>query len=203
MRQQFESVKQAFFRRKGQADLLRRSLSENEKALADTKATIILEVEVLKLLQGVSASTWNNTKTLVESIVTRALQAIFFDKSYKFVLNQEIKRNVPSVSFAVSDEGMELDIVDEIGGGIADVVALVLRLAFVVLYRPQVRPFLVLDEPLRHLSVSYQPHAAKFLKQVCQELGVSLLVVTHQKELASEADQVFHLEKVGKTCQVR
>ena len=202
MRKQFETIKQEFFRRKGQSDLLRKSLTDSEAFLARTKETIVLEIEVLKLLQGVSSSTWSNTKGLVESIVTRALQAIFFDKSYKFVLNQEIKRNVPSVSFAVEDEGMELDIVDEIGGGIADVVALVLRLAFVVLYRPKVRPFLVLDEPLRHLSVSYQPHAAKFLRQVCQELGVSLLVVTHQKELASEADQVFHLEKVGKTCQV-
>lgn len=202
MRQQFDLIKQNFHSRKGQADLLKQTLSSAETQIGYLKSQLVIEADVLKLLQAVSASTWTNTKTVIESIITRGLRSIFFDKTYSFVVNQEVKRSVPSVSFAILDDGMELDVVDEVGGGIADVVSLLLRLAFMILYRPKVRQLLVLDESAKHLSSIYQPYLGKFLKQVCAELGITILMVTHQAQLAEEADQIFRISKTGKTCKV-
>lgn len=202
MKNRYNTLFTTFQRQKGQQELLKSSIQVSEVAITSLDAQISIETEVLRLLQLSSEATWGTTKNLVENIVSRALHAIFYDKTYKFILKQEIKRNAQSVSFAVLDNEMELDLVDELGGGISDVVALVLRIAFLVLHRPKIRPFLVLDEPLKHLWVGYQPYAGQFLQQVCAELGLTVLVVTHQKELSSSADQVFQIVKSGSTCKI-
>lgn len=202
MKRRIDNITTRFQQQKGQQIMLQQQVREAEAAVAEIQSSIATEKETLRLLQLSSAATWDTAKGVVEALVTRALQAIFYDKDYKFVVKQEVKRASSSVTFAVADEGAELDLVDELGGGIADVVALVLRIAFLTLHRPRIRPFLVLDEPLKHLWSGYQPHAAKFLKQVCAELGITLLVVTHQKELAEFADQVFQMRKNGVECSL-
>ncbi len=202
MKQHFDRLMQTLQRQKGQVELLQSSVSRAEAVLQNLEGVLSLERETLRLMQLSSAATWDTTKQLVESLVTRALQAVFYDRDYKFIVKQEVKRGASAVSFAVLDEGMELDLIDELGGGIADVVALVLRIAFLVLHKPKIRPALFLDEPLKHLWSGYQPNAAKFLKQVCQELELQLLVVTHQDELAAGADQIFRIRKANSSCQV-
>lgn len=202
MKQRLSAIQQTILKQRGQLELYQSQAQRLKTELANTDVTLQLEQETLRLLQLASAATWDATKKLVEELVTRALQSVFYDKSYKFVLKQETKRGTASVSFVVEDQGMELDLVDELGGGIVDVVALVLRIAFVLLYRPKTRPVLFLDEPLKHLWSGYQPYAAKFLKQVCGETGLQLLIVTHQNELASYADQVFQISKDGSSCRV-
>jgi len=187
---------------RGQQALVASTIQTHQKELVSLSDALEREKEVLKLLQAVGASTWESTKSVVEAIVTRALKAIFFDRDYRFILTQTVKRGTSSVAFTVADGKMELDLVDEMGGGIVDVVALVLRIAFVTLYRPAVRSLLILDESLKHLSDEYQPYAAKFLRQVCEDLKLDILLVTHKKELTEHAHQVFHISKVDNICVV-
>lgn len=201
-RQRFEALSRDFQRKKGQVELLKSNHRQMVSKLGDISVRLTLETETTKLLQLSSATTWDTTKQLVESLVTRALRAIFYDRDYRFLVRQEVKRNANSVTFLVVENGLELDLVDELGGGISDVVSLVLRIAFLSLYRPQIRPFLVLDEPLKHLWSGYQPNAGKFLKQACSELGITVLLATHSSELAKEAEQVFKASNDGLVCRV-
>lgn len=202
LQNRFNIANTHYQRQKGQFDLLTRTHNQLEIDLQATTVRRQAEEDVLKLLQLVSASTWDATKQLVENLVTRALKDVFYDKDYKFVVKQEIKRGTSAVSFFVIEEGSERDLIDDLGGGISDVVSIVLRIALLTLYRPKTRQFLVLDEPLKHLWSGYQQHAAQFLKSVCHELGITMLVVTHQKELTLGADQIFQVRKVGDVCQV-
>lgn len=196
------TLKEDLHSRKGQASLLTAEIEKLDKTVEQTNIWLALESETARLLQLSSTATWNTTKQLVESLVTRAFQVIFHDRDYKFIVKHDIKRGTSAVSFVVGENGMELDLVDELGGGISDVVALVLRIAFVSLYRPKVQPFLVLDEPLKHLAANYQPAAGRFLKQVCQELGMTMLLTTHSKELSHEADQLFRAKNIDNVCIV-
>ena len=189
-------------RRKGQRDLIIASLARSESSLVVLDSKLSMERECARLFQLTTEASWAMARQLVEELVTRALQSVFFDRSYKFVVNQDIKRGASAVTFAVVENGQEMDLVDDLGGGIADVVALVLRVAFVNLYRPAVRQLLILDEPTRMLASVYQPYMARFLKQVCKELGLTVFLVSHSEELVREADQVFKAAYIDGVCVV-
>jgi ABC-type glutathione transport system ATPase component len=187
-------------RRRGQADMLAQTqlvMATKQAALA---AKLAIESETARLLQLTSMETWTQAKTLIEELVTRALRAIFTDRDYKFIIRQEVKRGVSAVDFAVMDNGMELNLTDEVGGGIVDVVSLVLRISFLVLYRPKMRQFLVLDEPTAHVGATYQGNVGKFLKQLTNEMGIQILLTTHSQELSAGADQVFHATNADGVC---
>lgn len=202
IRERYQRVASDLERRKGQRDLIAQAISASEHSLSIIDSQLNLEREVARLFQLTTEASWAMAKQLVEELVTRALQSVFFDRSYKFVVNQDIKRGASAVTFAVVENGQEMDLVDDLGGGIADVVALVLRVAFVNLYRPAVRQLLILDEPTRMLASVYQPYMARFLKQVCKELGLTVFLVSHSEELVREADQVFKAANIDGVCVV-
>ena len=189
-------------RRKGQRDLIATSIAQSESSLAVLDTQLNLEREVAWLFQLTTEASWAMAKQLVEELVTRALQSVFFDRSYKFAMSYEVKRGAAAVTFSVIENGQEMDLVDDLGGGIADIVALILRIAFVNLYRPAVRQLLILDEPTRMVAACYQAPTARFLKQVCKELGMTVFLVTHSSELVREADQIFSATNVDGICSV-
>lgn len=202
MRQRFEAVKRQVFSRRGQATILKQSLNTAQASVQSLTERLDVEQSVLQLLQAVNATTWNRTKSVVESIVTRGIQSIFVDRSYRFIVENEVKRNVPTTQFLIQDGDLKLDLLDT-GGGISDVVSILLRLAFVFLVRPKVRQFVVFDEPTKHVAIKYQARLGEFLKEICNELDMALVVVTHCEELASHADQVFEVKKSGLKCDVK
>ena len=52
------------------------------------------------------------------------------------------------------------------------------------------------------LASVYQPYMARFLKQVCKELGLTVFLVSHSEELVREADQVFKAANIDGVCVV-
>lgn len=202
LKRRYDNLSADIFRKQGQLAALQSAITANKMKLTELDKQVAIEEEVQKLLTLSASATWTTTKNLVEGLVTRAMHAIFSDRDYKFVLKQDVKRGANAVTFAIADNGMELDLADELGGGISDVVALILRIAFLSLYRPKLAPLLVLDEPLKHLASNYQPAAGRFLKQVCSELGVTMLITTHSKELSREADQLFRAKNFDGVCVI-
>ena len=202
LRTRCERVASDLDRRKGQRDLIAQSIAASESSLAILDSQLSMEREVARLFQLTTEASWAMAKQLVEELVTRALQSVFFDRSYKFAMSYEVKRGAAAVTFAVIENGQEMDLVDDLGGGIADVVALILRIAFVNLYRPRIRQLLILDEPTRMVAAVYQEKVAAFLKQVCKELGMTIFLVTHSAELSNAADQLFRATNIDGVCVV-
>ena len=202
LRTRYERVASDLDRRKGQRDLIAASIANSESSLAVLDTQLNVERECARLFQLTTEASWAMAKQLVEELVTRALQSVFFDRSYKFAMSYEVKRGAAAVTFSVIENGQEMDLVDDLGGGIADVVAVILRIAFVNLYRPKVRQLLILDEPTKMTAACYQPYLARFLKQVCKELGLTIFLVTHSSELVREADQIFTATNVDGICSV-
>ena len=202
LRTRYERVSSDLDRRKGQRDLIAASIANSESSLAILDTQLNMERECARLFQLTTEASWAMAKQLVEELVTRALQSVFFDRSYAFKMSYDVKRGAAAVTFAVIENGQEMDLVDDLGGGIADMVALTLRVAFVNLYRPAIRQLLILDEPTRMIAEVYQPYVARFLKQVCKELGLTVFLVTHSSELVKEADQVFSAANIDGVCVV-
>lgn len=131
----------------------------------------------------------------VEELVTRALQVIFGEE-LSFRLVPRVLRDQAALDFVLvsryGDTVIETPVMEARGGGMAAVVGFVLRLV-VLLLTPGVRRLLALDESFAHVSASYEPRVAEFLREVADKAGVQLLLITHSTAYSELADARYRL----------
>ncbi len=84
------------------------------------------------------------------------------------------------MKFVVEHDGNEGDPLQSFGGGAACVISLVLRLA--VMARLDMGNVLLLDESMAALANAYVPNAGQFMKQLAEQTGINILMVTHNPE---------------------
>jgi ABC-type nitrate/sulfonate/bicarbonate transport system ATPase subunit len=160
-----------------------------EKALKELDALNIAESQTQaieqaqKLTQAVAEQIQILVHRRVASIVTRCLKAVFGQEGPELKIDFERKRGKTEAVLKFVKDGMELDPLDSSGGGVVDVASLGLRIASLVLTKPERRRLLCLDEPLKHLSRSYVPRAKEMLETLTEELGFQLILVTHDSRL--------------------
>lgn len=131
----------------------------------------------------------------VESLVTRGLRAVFGRADLEFFFEPRVHGGivgiVPALRSKFGDRTIEVGIVEGHGGGIADVISFLLRVVVLSLARPKLTPFLVLDEPFRHVSLEYLRGCAQLLKELNRSAGIQFFLVTHKPDLLDAADVVY------------
>lgn len=130
----------------------------------------------------------------VEEMVTRGLQAIFSEE-LSFCLVQSTRAGQANVEFVIRDGDLETPVLEARGGGMAAVTGFLLRLA-VLLKTPGAARVLWLDEPFAHVSAEYRGRVAEFLREICTEAKVQVIMVTHDQEYAELADDVYQFSQV-------
>lgn len=125
-----------------------------------------------------------NVESMSE-LVTSALKSIVYDQNLTFRIQQEPKFNRLSMRFLLEEDGIEADPMTSFGGGAAVVSSLVLRLA--VMARLNMANLLLLDESMSALALRYIPAAADFMRQLAEETGVNIFMVTHNEEFMAHA----------------
>ena len=159
------------------------------------RAALELHEKVTGVLTRIGEERQETAQHQVESLVTRALQVVFGEE-LSFHLVQSVRGNQANVDFVLRSSygGVEVDtpVMEARGGGMAAVVGFVLRLV-VLLLTPGARRFLALDESFAHVSASYEPRVAEFLREVADRAGVQLLLVTHSTAYSDVADQKYRL----------
>lgn len=139
----------------------------------------------------------------IEALVTHGLQSIFGDEDLTFHVTQETKARRAEVRFSVRSkvgtEWIETSIMDARGGGVAAVAGFLLRL-IVVLLKPGVRHFLLLDETFAQLSADYEPALAEFMRELVDKTSAQIVLVTHSTAYEDVADRLYRFSlKDGKT----
>lgn len=155
--------------------------SGRRKRTADAAAEVIRTAAV-KVQQTVHDQ--------IASVVTRCLAAVFEADAPEFRVVFEKKRGKTQARLVFVQDGKEIDPQDGDAGGLLDVAAFALRLAALRLAVPRPRQLLVLDEPFRMLSKDYSERAAALLLALSKELGIQIVIVTHNENF-----------KVGKVVQ--
>lgn len=99
----------------------------------------------------------------------------------------EQKRNRTEARLCLYDSGGEAlgDPLDSTGHGHVDVAAFALRMASMVMARPRVRRLFVADEPFRAVDRHRRPRVRALIESLAEELGVQILMVTHDRELVT------------------
>lgn len=191
-----------------QVQLVKKQLEDAQAELELAEKQAFLYKNCAELLVKTSLAIQEKTTQKIAKIVTDMYQYVFLTED-RFVIQVDTKRSVPVANFFIETKKqgkpLLLNPLKSDGGGKVDVIALGLRLAALLLYKPSLNKVLFLDEPMRFLSTTatssmpYRLRAAEFLKQIAKEYGIQLIVVTHDTELADMADNTYeiHLADTG------
>jgi DNA repair exonuclease SbcCD ATPase subunit len=135
-----------------------------------------------------------NVDSMAE-LATTGLRHIIHDQNLKFDIKQESKYNRLAMKFVLENDGVEGDPIQSYGGGAAVIISFILRVA--VMSRMKMANLLILDESLLAISQSYVPAAAAFIRQLSEETGINILLVTHNPEFLNHAHIAYEGHKDG------
>jgi DNA repair exonuclease SbcCD ATPase subunit len=150
--------------------------------LAESEDHLQTALEAQKLIQDVAQTVQQRAHEQIARIVTRCLQAVF-GKTYEFKIVFEQKRGKTEAKMVLLRDGKERNPRRASGGSVADIASWALRLACMVFSRPRKRLLMVLDEPFKNLSRINRERVRTMLETISQEMGVQIIMVTHEDEL--------------------
>lgn len=130
----------------------------------------------------------SNVDSMAE-LVTSALKSVIEDQELEFLIRQEIKHNRLSMRFAIEENGVEAEPLSSFGGGAVLLSSFVLRLA--VMTRLKMADLLLLDESLSAVANKYIPACSDFMRQLAEETGVNILMVTHNEDFMDRAHTAY------------
>ena len=191
----FSSLSVDFKAISNQIEAINSSLDRGKVELKDlTNKSEELE-QASEALKVIFESVKKKSIDSIENLVTHALNSIW-EHSYEFkILTQE--RGTSSTNrFALIKEGNESDIMDSHGGGIVNIIAFILRVIFTLKNNPELRPILILDEPFAFVSDSYHDKIGQLLLELIENLGISVVMVTHQPIITKYATKAYELESI-------
>lgn len=188
-------LRQRVDRRTGEGRRLAADGIASRDRVAELRGQLEVHDKAVAVLNAVSEQQQEAAQRKMEELVTRALQVVFGEEM-SFHLVQTVKANRPEVDFVIRSEYggqvVETPVMEARGGGMVAVVGFVLRLV-VLLLTPGARRFLALDESFAHVSASYEPRIAEFLREVVDKAGVQILLITHSNAYGDVADSKYRL----------
>ncbi len=195
MNQRLEAIRTGVARLSAYRDVMR-----SQAAAAEAKAARLKRrSEVLQKASDVFKEWLDDSLRqnvgAIGDLVTTGLQHIIHDQKLAFKIKQEMKFNRLSMRFAIEDDGVEGDPMASFGGGAVLVASLVLRLA--IMSRLGMGNLLLLDESMGMLANRYVPAAAAFMRQLSEQTGINILMVTHNEEFLNHAHTAYEGRKEG------
>ena len=172
-------------------ELIEKDIENSTNSIKKIAEDINVHKEAEEVINAAILITQEGTKEFIESIVTKALQ-IVYDDSYSFVMEFNIKRNQTEITLLVQQEDQLYEL-NQLGGGVSDVVSLALRLAFYALTDYNKSNVFVLDEVGRNLGQK-RIKFGEMMKELSECLGLQLIVVTHSGDIAGQADRIYEIE---------
>lgn len=169
----------------------RKGLSREQKVLETSKWVV---TEASRISQELFTET-------VESLVTIAIQSVF-DRPFEFKLITERKRGKIEQKPIILEGENEYIPKDEMGGGIIDIISFAFRVVLWSLEKPRRRNLLVLDEPFKFTG-SLITRAGQMVKELSSELGIQIILITHEEALKEIADISYSVTHDGTKSKVK
>lgn len=164
--------------------VLRERKAIEEKALALAENEVETARSAQEIIQFVAQAVQQKAHERVAKVVSSCLASVF-DQPYQFSIEFVRKRGRTEAKLRFSRNGLTVDPMEASGGGMIDVAAFALRVACLIMHRPRLRQILVLDEPFRFVSEEYQDNVRAMLEKLSVDLGLQIVMVTHNQAYAT------------------
>ena len=158
------------------------NLRESEIRLSEVLGRTETIAEAKKIALQVAEEYQKRQFDQFSVMVSKALSSVF-DDPYEFKIIYTQRAGKTNIEFKLLRDGMELDPMSSVGGGVLDITAFVLRVVAILTSKPAHRSLVILDEPFRFVSVEYRERCKLFIEKLAAELGVQFILVTHMEEL--------------------
>lgn len=187
-----QELRNSLERLKGKKEELENSISKVSTELSLEKRSLRQYEQAKAIITEVGIKTQQQLQFHISDITSLALDAIFTDP-YSLKLEFVKRRDKVECDILFTRDEMEVDPLSASGGGAVDVASFALRIASWSLQRPHTRNVIIMDEPLRFLSVDNQERASVMIKEISKKLGIQFIIVTHEQALTPYADKVFEV----------
>lgn len=127
-------------------------------------------------------------KYQLESLVNQGLAYVFGDQ-VRIQIESAFKNNKTVFSLNIIKDGVNEGRADSFGGGLLSVIAVLLRVSAIIVTNTQ--RFIFLDESTNFVSAQYQTALGNFLKQICQQLDFTIVLISHQDTITQSADYIY------------
>jgi len=190
-----DQIREIVKKREVEQKLLSKQYDECKNKLESIGIEILDMVEARNIISEAARITQQQFKMLVEELVTTAIQAVFPNKDYKFIMQFVLQNNRPQINLLVQDGENEPYIPkEEQGGGLLDIISFALRVVLWSLEKPRSRNILIMDEPFRWTG-NLTELAANMMKEISKKLGLQIIMVTHDERLMEIADKSWLCKK--------
>lgn len=157
-------------------------------------------IEAREIIQKAAQLTQQSLEVRLSEIVSQALELVFDDLNLGFCVRFVTKRNSTECEMFITEDGEEYDPLGSCGFGAADVASFALRVAMWTLNKTA--NVMIFDEPFRNLDDYRMPQASLLLSTLSEELGIQMVVVTHEESLKENAGTSYVVVKKGKICSI-
>lgn len=183
--------------------ILQKELKKSRSDLAEKQSLYADYFEAREIVTEVIRLTQQNFKDRVEPLVEMAIRSVF-EKPYEFKLIFEKKRNQLECRPVVIENGVERTPKNDLGGSVVDIISFALRVILWAIEKPRSRNIMLLDEPFKNIGQQEELLlAGQVLRDVTDDLGLQLIVVTHSPEFAEIADTVYEVSNDGIESKVK
>ena len=175
---------------KARRSLARTDLAAAEAGLVIAERAVSCRKAALDLFTRAANVAQEKVSGVIAQVVTSALHVVH-GPEYTFMVKFVTRRNSTEADLLLSKNGHLVDPLGNSGLGVANIIAIALRAAFIVMEGKRER-FMALDEPTAALMVGKQALAGEVLQGLCQKLGFQIFLTTHSVELAEYGDRVYY-----------
>lgn len=172
--------------------IIKKSKLRAEKSLDQNMTDLSNNEKVREIYQQAALNIQNYLANHFASIVSDALLTVFPEKNVQFSVEFVERRNTTECDFHLTQNGREYSIFNSRGYGMADLISLTLRIAYILL--DNVDNVAILDEPFRNLSRDKHELASIFLSKISHELNFQFIINTHISHIEEYADNVIALK---------
>ena len=166
-------------------------IDNNLNNLEDTRSTLKLCKPIIDdIINKFSNSLLSN----LENLITIGLKKIFYDRDYSVIIKVIDKRNTKCIELLLNDNGNLIPVKDSnVAGGILVVIASIIQIFYIL--NLDVDKYLFLDEQFSQISEQYIDGFMEFIKTICEDTGLSIVLITHDNKFMKYGDRIYTADR--------
>lgn len=193
LRRRLDVARRALDRDVGEARALATEGLKLQSELESLRASLDLMELARIFLTSIGEERQLDVIRSVESLVTAGLRTVL-EEDLSFSVEQKVSAKQVGLLFKIRSTAGKEEVATEVlsarGGGVACVVGFLLKIVMLLLTKGSGSP-IFLDETFAFLSVGHHERMSSFLRQLVDDTGVQIILVTHTPALAEYADAVY------------
>lgn len=126
----------------------------------------------------------------LENLISLGLKKVFYDRNYSVTIEIIEKRNSKCAEIYLKEDDNSIKLSSgTVAGGILVVIGFIIRAFYVV--NLDIAKYIFLDEQFTQISDQYIEPFMSFIKELCQQTELSLVLITHDTRFLNYADRIY------------